>query len=115
MLQEVGRTGKCRWRRTHSHQTSRHAALATPMPPPHRWRRLASACSRRYPWTQMVPLIEAKINEVCAEYYAATQDLEPHGENYAETLKRSGLGLSSSSRPRPCSLIRVRIGDRVGT
>ena len=63
----------------------------------------------------MVPLIEAKINEVCAEYYAATQDLEPHGENYAETLKRSGLGLSSSSRPRPCSLVRVRIGDRVGT
>ena len=29
VLQEVGRTGKCRWRRTHSHQTSRHAALAT--------------------------------------------------------------------------------------
>ena len=54
-------------------------------PPPHRWRRLPSPCSCRYPWTQMVPLIEAKINEVCAEYYAATQDLEAHGENYAET------------------------------
>ena len=36
----------------------------------------------------MIPLIEAKINEVCAEYHAATQDLEAHGENYAETLKR---------------------------
>ena len=26
--------------------------------------------------------------QVCAEYYAVTQDLEAHGENYAETLKR---------------------------
>ena len=39
---------------------------------------LASACRadiRGRRWC----LIEAKINEVCAEYYAATQDLEPHG------------------------------------
>ena len=26
--------------------------------------------------------------QVCAEYHAVTQDLETHGENYAETLKR---------------------------
>ena len=42
----------------------------------------------------MVPLIEAKINEVCAEYYAATQDLEPHG---VSRELGSGLELGSGS------------------
>ena len=49
----------------------------------------------------MVPLIEAKINEVCAEYYAATQDLEAHGENYAETLKRLHALLQEFPNPNP--------------
>ena len=69
----------------------------------------------------MVPLIEAKINEVCAEYYAATQDLEPHGENYAETLKRLHALLQEFPNPpftlqagaRVRARVRVRVRVRV--
>jgi len=60
----------------------------------------------RYPWAQMIPLIEAKINEVCAEYHAATQDLEAHGESYAETLKRLHALLQEFPNP-PFTLQRL--------
>ena len=56
-------------------------------------------------------MIEAKINEVCAEYYAATQDLEPHGENYAETLKR--LHALLQEFPNPPFTLQARARARV--
>jgi len=49
---------------------------------------MATTGQSRYEWAHLKALIAAKMQQVCAEYYEVTKDLEATGETYEVVLKR---------------------------